>query len=227
MCPLLPSLCRGSLAAGLRRQHKLFSAFTAKVSAEPRGKQSAANPAAARRREWAVTSARMARGLSWELATQPVHPRAASQRRLPAWEKTGIGPGPHSIILPVTETERKSRPSYQEPGKSQLGWKIRQPTGILQKWLGGWNGRESKSSHHEEAQEAITNPFETNKIETLSKETEVIFLKPNGNLKTEKYNNQEKASQDGPNRRVEMTKDRISKLEARAIKFPSLNTNIK
>lgn len=78
-----------------------------------------------------------------------------------------------------------------------------------------------------EAQEAITNSFETNKIETLSKETEVIFLKPNGNLTTEKYNNQEKTSQDGPNRRVEMTKDRISKLEARAIKFPSLNTNIK
>lgn len=52
--------------------------------------------------------------------------------------------------------------------------------------MGGWNVQESKSSHCKEAQQAITNSFETNKIETLSKEIEVIFLKPNGNLKTEK-----------------------------------------
>ena len=72
--PLLPPLCRGSPAAGLRdrRRHKLFPAFTAKASAEPRGKQAAAHPTA-RRRESAVASARMVQGLSWDLATQPVH----------------------------------------------------------------------------------------------------------------------------------------------------------
>ena len=73
--------CRGSPAAGLRdrRRHELFPSFTTKASAEPRGKQAAAHPAA-RRRESAVASARMVRGLSWDLATQPIHPRAASQR---------------------------------------------------------------------------------------------------------------------------------------------------
>ena len=57
--------CRGSPAAGLRdrRRHELFPSFTTKASAEPRGKQAAAHPAA-RRRESAVASARMVRGLS-------------------------------------------------------------------------------------------------------------------------------------------------------------------
>ena len=51
--------------------------------------------------------------------------------------------------------------------------------------MGGWKGRESKSSRRKNAQQAITNSFEANKIEILSREIEV-FLKPNGNLKTEK-----------------------------------------
>ena len=42
--------------------------------------------------------------------------------------------------------------------------------------MGGRNGRESKSSRRKEAQQAITNSFETNKIAPLSKEIEVIFL---------------------------------------------------
>lgn len=61
---------------------------------------------------------------------------------------------------------------------------------------------------------AILNIFETN--EEIAKE-EKIYRRPNGNFRAAKYNNQNKNTMDGLNRRMERTKKRTNKLEDKTI----------